>query len=138
MDADDLCQLRRRFDDEITNERNLDAIPKYMPEDLIDHLEVPGMPPGLPGVRARHEALFTAFPDLHITIDDVIAQGDVVAARFTITGTHDGDLFGIPPTGKAVTVTGMDFMREAGGMFVEHWAVMDMMGLMGQLGVLPG
>jgi steroid delta-isomerase-like uncharacterized protein len=136
--SDDLKTLRRRFDEEIVNGHNIDAIDNWFADDFVDHVEIPGMPPGIEGVKARHAALFGAMPDIHITVEDVIAEGDTTAARFTITGTNSGEFFGIPPTGKAVTVTGMDFMRFRDAKIIEHWGEMDMLGLMQQLGIIPG
>jgi steroid delta-isomerase-like uncharacterized protein len=135
--VDDLRELRRRFDEEVVNQRKIDDIPKWFGPDFVDHVEIPGMPPGVEGVKARHATLFTAMPDLRISVDDVIAQGDIAAARFTITGTHTGEFMGMPASGKSVTVTGMDFMRFRDGLIVEHWAEMDMLGLMQQFGVIP-
>ncbi len=98
---------------------------------------------GMPEVRGREAwkqlaaAIFSAFPDLQETAEDVIAEGDRVAARVTWRGTHQGELMGIPPSGKQVTVTGMRIFRLAGGQVVEEWAIDDMLGLMQQLGVIP-
>jgi len=132
----DLTELRRRFDDEIVNLRDVDAIDRWLAPDFVDHVEIPGMPPGIAGVKARHQMLFTAMPDIHIVIEDVIAQGDRTAARFRITGTDTGGFMGMPATNKAITVTGMDFMRFRDEQVVEHWGEMDMMGLLQQLGVV--
>ena len=133
----DLRELRRRFDEEVVNGHDLDAIDTWFTADFVDHVEIPGMPSGVAGVRARHEMLFTAMPDIHITIHDVISEDDQTAARFTITGTDTGGFMGMPATNQAVAVTGMDFMRFRDGLIVEHWGEMDMMGLLQQLGVLP-
>jgi steroid delta-isomerase-like uncharacterized protein len=133
----DLHTLRRRFDEEIVNGHDLGAIPKWFAPDFVDHVEIPGMPDGVQGVTARHAMLFAAMPDIHITVHEVIAEGDVTAARFTITGTDSGGFMGMPASGKPVTVTGMDFMRFRDELIVEHWGEMDMMGLLQQLGVIP-
>jgi steroid delta-isomerase-like uncharacterized protein len=137
MPTNDLHQLRRRFDEEIINAHNLDAIPKWFASDFVDHVDIPGMPPGVEGVTARHAMLFTAMPDIHITIDAVVAEGFTTAARFTITGTDTGGFMGMPATRKSVMVTGMDFMRFRDGLIVEHWGELDMMKLLQQLGVIP-
>jgi steroid delta-isomerase-like uncharacterized protein len=76
-------------------------------------------------------------PDIHITVDEVLADGDRTAARFTITGTDTGGFMGMPATNQSITVTGMDFMRFRDGRIAEHWGEMDMMGLLQQLGVIP-
>jgi steroid delta-isomerase-like uncharacterized protein len=79
----------------------------------------------------------TAFPDLHMTIEDQIAEGDKVVNRWMSRGTHKGDLMGIPPTGKHVTVTGMYVARIIGGKITEEWGNFDALGMMQQLGVVP-
>src|SRR5258708_38594660 len=79
----------------------------------------------------------TAFPDLHFTIEDIIAEGDTVVVRFTFRGTHQGDLMGIPPTGKQVVVTGIDIICAANGKVVEEWVNRDELSLLQQLGVIP-
>jgi len=80
---------------------------------------------------------FTAFPDLHLTIEDIIAEGDNVVVRQTFQGTHKGDLMGILPTGKQATATGISIFRVANGKAVEQRANYDDLGLMQQLGVIP-
>jgi len=79
----------------------------------------------------------TAFPDLYFTVEDLIAEGDEVVARVTMSGTQHGAFMGIPPTGKHVTITGIDINRFVGGKSVEHWVEMDTLGMMQQLGVIP-
>jgi steroid delta-isomerase-like uncharacterized protein len=133
----DLQELRRRFDEEVVNGHDLGAIDHWFSDDFVDHVEIPGMPPGVDGVRARHAMLFTAMADIHITIHDVITENDRTAARFTITGTDTGGFMGMPATNNAVTVTGMDFMRFRDDRIVEHWGELDMLGLLQQLGVIP-
>ena len=96
--------------------------------------------PGLAGLRELKGALImyrTAFPDFHITIEELIAEGDKVIVRYTDRGTHKGDFMGIPPTGKRFTATGIGINRISGGKIVEGWANWDMLGLMQQLGILP-
>lgn len=79
----------------------------------------------------------TAFPDLHMTVEDQIAEGDKVVNRWTSRGTHQGDLMGIPPTGKQVTLTGTYVARIVGGKIIEEWGNFDALGMMQQLGVVP-
>ena len=83
------------------------------------------------------QALWSAFPDLTITVEDLIAEGDRVASRTTLRGTHDGELFGAPPTGRALTVPMMSIERIAAGRVAEHWRVSDELGLLRQLGLAP-
>jgi predicted ester cyclase len=78
-----------------------------------------------------------AFPDGGVVIEDIIAEGDKVAVRFSFHGAHQGEFMGIPPTGKQVIVSGMDINRIVEGKLIERWAVFDMLSLLQQLGVMP-
>jgi steroid delta-isomerase-like uncharacterized protein len=92
---------------------------------------------GPDGVRQQAEGYRTAFPDLQLTVEDQVAEGDKVATRWTARGTHDGDLLGIAPTGKQATVSGMTIDRFSGGKIVESWDNWDALGLMQQIGAVP-
>ena len=91
----------------------------------------------LAAMKQAMPAFFTAFPDLHWTVEDLIAEGDKVVHRFTMRATHKGEIMGIPPSGKVVTVTGIYISRFAGGKFVEDWRAVDDLGLLQQLGAIP-
>ena len=125
------------FYDEVLNRGNLDVIDKMTAENYVDHTAPPGMPPGREGEKQWFTMLRAAFPDGQTTIDDIIAEGDKVAVRATMTGTHQGDFMGIPATGKPVTISGIDVTRFHEGQSVEHWGQWDMAALMQQLGVAP-
>jgi steroid delta-isomerase-like uncharacterized protein len=92
---------------------------------------------GQEGVRQFVSQYRSAFPDLHFTIEDMIAEGDNVITRWSVTGTHEGNLLGIPPTGKRTTGTGNTFIRFVDGKDQEDWVNWDALGLMHQLGVIP-
>jgi len=126
---------RRIF--EAVNNKNLDALDDLIATDWVDHNLLPGLPLGLDSTKVTLSMYLSAFPDLKMTIEDQIAEGDKVVTRWTATGTHNGELMGIPATGKQVRVTGIDITRWSGGKSVEHWAQFDQMGLMQQLGVIP-
>ena len=96
-----------------------------------------GVGPGLDSVKQFYMGFWAAFPGVQITIDDVVAEGDQLACRFTAAGTNTGPFMGMPPTGKQVNFTGMTILRFANGKCVERWAQADFMGLMQQLGVIP-
>jgi steroid delta-isomerase-like uncharacterized protein len=99
---------------------------------------LPGMPPmDWNGHKQLLAALFNAFPDFYHKLEDVVAEGDRVAVRFTITATHRGEFQGIPPTGKQISIGGTDFLTIVGGKITEEWVSVDMMGWMQQLGVIP-
>ena len=82
-------------------------------------------------------AFYTAFPDLHYAVEDLVAEGDKVVIRYTFRGTHQGAFMGVPATGKVVTFTGIYISRIAGGKFVEDWESFDSLGLLQQLGAIP-
>ncbi len=127
----------RMFYDEVFNRGNLSVVDKTTAENFVDHTALPGMAPGRHGAKQGFELLRAAFPDVHTTIDDIIAEGDKVVVRATMTGTHQGDFMGIPATGKPVKITGIDVVRFEHGQSVEHWGQWDTAALMQQLGVAP-
>jgi steroid delta-isomerase-like uncharacterized protein len=88
-------------------------------------------------LRQSAQAIFSAFPDLRITIEDSIAKGDKVVKRWVSRFTHQGEFMGIPPSGNAVEITGITIYRFAGGKIVEAWSNSDLMGMMRQLGAIP-
>lgn len=100
-----------------------------------------GQPMGRDGDRHRAEVLATAFPDQHYDIREMVAEGDMLAVRWRMTGTHEGELAGptmtIPPTGKSIDIWGMSTYRIEDGTAREIWERFDMMEFLGQLGVLP-
>jgi len=81
--------------------------------------------------------LVAAFPDLHVTVEDVIAEGDKVVSRNTVTGTHRGEYLGIPPTGRSITYNEIFIVRFAGGRIAETWGVVDVLSQLRQLGAVP-
>ena len=129
--------VSRRIIEECFNQGNLALIDELHTADYVDHDAPPALANGPEGMKQLIGMYRAAFPDVHIIIDDILAEGDKVALRWTATGTHQGELMGIPPTNKKVTITGMDINRLAGGKIAEHWGNFDQMGMMQQLGVIP-
>ena len=127
----------RRFYDEVFNKKNRAAIGEFIAPNHVDHAAHPGLPSGIEGVKQTLTMYLIAFPDLHFTVEDLIAEGDKVVARLTTRGTQQGVFMGIPPTGKRVTVTAIDINRIVGDKSVEHWLEMDTLGLLQQLGAVP-
>ena len=119
------------------NGRDMAEFDIYYSPDLVDHALPPGLPPGREGRKLFAGAFFSAFPDVHLHVEDLIAEGDTVVARWSAHGTHLGDLMGIPATGKPVNITGVAIDRFENGQAVELWEVIDQLGLMQQLGVIP-
>ena len=104
--------------------------------DFIDHDPVSGQGSGLEGYKEMVGAFRAAFPDLRVRNEDVIAEGDKVAVRWTARGTHGGALMDIPPTGRQVTLKGVDVLRIERGKIVERWGEFDALGMLQQLGVI--
>ncbi len=137
MSAEENKALARRVLEEMFNKGNLDVADDLLAPDYVDH--DPAMPEDIHGPEGFKQyvgAYRSAFPDLHLEIEEQIAEGDLVATRWTGTGTHDGELAGIPPTGKRVTLPGMEIVRISGGKLVEGWEGYDSMTMMRQLGVM--
>ena len=128
----------RRFFDQI-NAGDLDGFIDLLAEDFIEHEQMPGLPPGREGTRQLFTMMRVAFPDMHWEPEDVLVDGDKAVARVRFSGTNDGEFMGMPPTGKSVSVQVIDIVRFGeDGLAREHWGVFDMMGLMQQLGAVPG
>jgi steroid delta-isomerase-like uncharacterized protein len=102
-----------------------------------DYLLHPEEIRGMEGLREMVEAYRTAIADLRITIDQQFTEGDHVATRYTITGTHEGELMGAEPSGRAVAFTGITISRCRDGKIVEEWELVDTVGLLRQIGALP-
>lgn len=137
--SDEHKRLARRAVEEIYNEGNLDAADEIYAADCVLHdASMPEDLRGPEGIK-RYAAMYReAFPDLHVTIEDEISEGDRMAMRWTARGTHRGDLMGIPPTGNPMNVSGITIGRMAGGRLVEEWFQSDDLGMMRQLGLMPG
>lgn len=129
--------LLSRIIKEVFHQGKMSLIDDLFAPGFVEHEELPpGIPPGREAVKQLSTLFRSAFPDLTITIDDTIAEGDKVAVRCTWSGTHKGEFMGIPPTGKSVSFGVIDIVRIAGGKVVEHWGQMDSMRMMQQLGAI--
>lgn len=129
--------LIRRFYEEVFNKKNLAAVDKFYAPNHIDHTLPAGLPVGPEGTKKAIEIIMTAFPDLHVTIEDMIAEGDKVVTRFTTHGTQQGPLGGIPPTGKPVAISTIEVTRIEDGKIIEDWGLDDRLGMLQQLGMIP-
>ncbi len=134
MTTEENKAIARRFADEVLNGGNLALIDELVAPDFVDHSVSPGVPPNREGAKTFFAMLRGAFPDLHVTINDVIAEGDKVVQRTTAHGTMTGAMMGMPPSGKSATWQQMHILRFADGKQVEHWAVIDQLGMLQQLG----
>ena len=137
MSAEGNKAIVRRIYKEILSGGNLDAIDLFFHKRYVYH--EPGTPEvrGTDGLRQLLSAYRTALPDMSATIEDMIGEDEKVAHRFTIRGTHKGDLMGIPATGKQVEFTGILVSHFDNGKIVEEWENLDSLGLLQQVGALP-
>jgi predicted ester cyclase len=129
--------LFRRTYEELLNRGDLSVADELVSADFINHEAPPGRNRGPESMRGLATMLRTAFPDLRFTIEELVAEGEVVAGRLTMSGTHEGPLMGMPPTGRSVRQNHMHFVRFREGKAVEHWGVRDDVGMMQQMGVIP-
>ena len=131
--------VSRRFFDEVWNKGNLTVLDEILVKDHVNSGPgtIPGLPNGPEGSKQFVTAYRNAFPDVHFTIDDQIAEGDKVMTRWTAQGTHQGELAGLPATGKSSTVTGITVHRLVEGKIAESWGIFDEFGMMQQLGAIP-
>ena len=137
MSTEENKALIRRFYEEISK-GNLAVVGELVATDLVEHSPfVPGQASGRQGTVELFTMIHAAFPDLRITAEDMVAEGDKVVARGTMSGTHKGEFIGIAPTGKQVTVVLIEIIRIVAGKMVEHWNVVDSLGMMQQLGTVP-
>jgi len=131
--------VSRRFFEEVFGKGKLAVADEIIVKDLVN--SGPGNPPGLlSGIEGTKQLVTmyrSAFPDVHFTIDEQIAEGDKVMTRWTAHGTHQGELAGVPATGKSSTVTGIAIDRILNGKIAETWGIFDEFGMMQQLGVIP-
>ena len=122
------------------NQGDIAGFGDLVANDFVEHQGAggPGFPPTKEGTLDFFRTLLAAFPDWHMSVEDLIAGGDKVVARVTVTGTHKGEFMGIPPTGAHAEVQLIDIMRfDGAGLVSEHWGVADMLSLMQQLGAVP-
>lgn len=117
------------------SDKNLDALDKLIDPNYIEHSPDPWMKgTGLPALKESMKMSYAMYPDLKLKVNYLVAEGDIVMAQFTWSGTNTGSVEGMPATGKAVNIDGVDVARFKDGMGVEHWGYFDMDKMMGQLG----
>jgi predicted ester cyclase len=129
--------VRRVNEEAFSINGDLSIIDEFVAADLVDHSAPPDMIHGSESLKQRALAWRSAFPDLKLTVDDVIAEGDLVVVAWTGGGTHLGDLMGIAPTGVKGFMSGISFHRIQDGRIVERWGDSDQAGLFVQLGLMP-
>ena len=130
-------EIARRLYHEYWNENKVGVLDEIFAPDVQNRIVPEALPPGIEGTKAYLNAFLHAFPDVEMTIERQVAEGDTVVTVWRANGTHTAELMGIPPTGKEAEVTGVDVQRFEDGKIVETWGNFDEMGLMQQIGVVP-
>lgn len=131
--SEDLKGLAKRVYTAV-NEGDFDTMRDLMADDVVEHEQMPGFEANKEGVIQFFRMMREAFPDLSMTVEDMLAEGDKVCARVTMTGTHRGEFMGMPATGNRVSIPLIDLFRIRDGKLTEHWGVSDMATMMEQLG----
>jgi steroid delta-isomerase-like uncharacterized protein len=126
-----------RLNEEVLRQGHADAIDELTTGDFVEHNPPPGVPGDREGFKSFVRYLHQAFADQLHTVYDQLADGDRVVERWSMTATHVGEFLGIPPTGRRVTLTGIDISRLEDGRIAEHWIECDLLGLLEQLGAAP-
>lgn len=139
--TDAVKALGRRWQTDIWNAGSLSAAlaaaEQIVAPDFTDHSRPPMLPDGLEGLKQQITIFYEAFPNIWSHVEDVLAEGDRVVVRWTGGGTHQGSFFGLPPTGRSGSTTGIHIFRVAGDRIVEHWGNSDDLGMMQKIGVIP-
>jgi predicted ester cyclase len=133
----DTEKMVERIPLEVFNNGNFGLLDEILATDYVDHVLQPGLPPTREGLKQFATALKTAFPDFRYTIEDYFESGDRIVQRLTASGTMKGDFLGMPATGKRATWTEIHIGRVANGRVAEHWGVIDQLGMLVQLGIVP-
>ncbi|MEO5890123.1 MAG: ester cyclase [Ferruginibacter sp.] len=137
MTTEENKKFMNSFIQEVINKKNLNAANDLVAEDFTEHIPFPGQEPGREGLKFVLNLMFSGFPDMEWTVQEQIAEGEKVVTRFTWTGTHKGEFMGIPPTDKKVEVWGVVIDVVRNSLFSESRIIMDNIGLLQQLGVMP-
>jgi steroid delta-isomerase-like uncharacterized protein len=137
MSPDEHKAILRASYEVVFNQHQVDRADEFYAPDYLDHGAAPGQAPGLAGAKQKWAAYIAALPDMHATIQELIAEGDKVAVAWTVEGTQQGELLGIPATGKSFRLAGMSIYRLAEGKIAEASEQWDRLDLLRQLGVLP-
>jgi steroid delta-isomerase-like uncharacterized protein len=139
MSTEENKVFMRRLYEEVFNQKNLAAIDDFIAPTFVNHSAAQlGMTDGdLEHVTQFLSMVMQVFPDLHYTVEDLVAEGDKIVARLTISGTQQGAFMGIPATGKYATISDIEIFRITGGKAVECWVQVDFLGLLQQLGAIP-
>jgi steroid delta-isomerase-like uncharacterized protein len=128
--------MRRYFG--VFEEGDIDLLDELLAPEYVNHSPAtPDLPTGPEGVKGVVAMFRSGMPDLRVLVEDMIAEGDKVVTRYTLEGTHEGELFGVPPTGQRLSIESISVERVSEGKIREHWRITDSLDMMQQLGVIP-
>ncbi len=127
-----------RFIEEFKNNANHGIVDELMSPDFVHHLTDPRLPEGREGIKILGQVIAAGFPDVHASVQELLADGDKVIERTQTSATHTGEFNGIPPTGRQVGWTEIHIYRLENGKIAEQWSEIDLLGLLVQLGAIPG
>jgi steroid delta-isomerase-like uncharacterized protein len=131
-------ELVQAFIQELFTKGDLEAVDRYLAPDFVNHdPPFPGAPEGPEGMRQASVLYRRALPDWHSDLHQLVAEDDIVVERFTASGTHQGELMGVPGTGKTITLPGINIFRISDGKIIERWGQLDQLGVLHQLGLTP-
>lgn len=141
MDTTHTNQNKRLVEDfiqDLFTKGDLAAVDRYLDPAFVNHdAPYPGAPDGPESMRQAAAIFRQALPDWHSDVERLVAEGDIVVEEFTAGGTHRGELFGVPATGRTLTLHGVNIFRVEGDRIVERWGMLDQLGLLQQLGLAP-
>ena len=137
MSLDENRALTRRWMEEIWHKGNLSVLDDFLDTNFVFNYAPPGVAPNKEAYKQAMNMFRDGCPDMKYDIKDTVAEGDKVVVRWVGRGTQTGEIMGITPTGKEVTVTGLSILQIVGGKITEEWTEMDTMGAMQQLGAFP-
>jgi steroid delta-isomerase-like uncharacterized protein len=137
MSIEENKAIARRWNEEIWSKGNLAAIDELLASDFVFNYPSAGAAPDREGYKRTVAEFRGPCSDIQCSTEEVVAEGDKVVVRWTWSGTHTGEVWGVAATGERLTLTGISILRIAGDKIVEEWGEMDNLGLMGQLGLLP-
>lgn len=136
--TDENKQVVSRFIEEFKNKANHDIVDELLTTDFVHHLKDPRLPPGRPAIKLLGQIIVAGFPDVHATVEELLADGDRVIERTSAVATHTGEFNGIPATGNRVAWTEIHIYRLEDGKIAEMWSEIDLLSLLVQIGAVPG
>ncbi|MGI8577042.1 MAG: ester cyclase [Nocardioidaceae bacterium] len=138
MSREQNIATQERFGEEVVAGGNFDAVDELVAPDFVDHDPAPGQAPGPDGLKGFFATMRAGLPDLSVSVEQLVADDEYVTIAYRITGTHQGDLLGVPATGRSVDVRGVQIGKFRDSLLVERWGSSDQLGMLQQIGAWAG